>query len=463
MALPVKRSLKAVGPLLTLLILVFSGCSDDDPGTPAPVEDRSRSGGETTIDNATTLAFTFPAPNVADLDKHLDGDLAFEVSFVSAPAPVNPGLGPIFNNNACVACHISNGRGAPPEGNEGPETMLVRISIPGTDAVGGPNPAPGFGGQLNDKSIFGTQPEAEVHFTWIEETHQFNDGEAYSLRRPVVELVNPYTELPEGYMISPRVAPPVFGRGLLEAIPPGAILAHEDVFDADADGVSGKANWVHEFLTGETKLGRFGLKANQPSLIQQAASAYRNDMGVTNPIFPEDSAHGQPQGDGLSDDPEIDFETVDLAAFYTQTLAVPARRNIDDPEVMRGEKLFADANCTACHTPRFETGVLDGIPSVSNQIIYPFSDMLLHDMGAEMADGRPDYLADGNEWRTPPLWGIGLTELVHDHSFFLHDGRARNLMEAIMWHFGEGENSRNAVSAMSAEERAALIAFLESL
>lgn len=444
------------------LLLAVVGCSDD-PVTPEQGEDRSLSGGATTIHNATTQAFTFPAPNVADLDRHLDGDLAFEASFVSAPAVINPGLGPVFNNNACAVCHVGNGRGFPPAAGEEVKTMLIRVSIPGVAEDGGPKPAPGFGGQLNSKAVFGVAPEARASIDWSEDTHQFADGEVYSLRTPTVVLSDPYIPLPANMMTSARVAPPIFGRGLLEAINQSDILALADESDTDQDGISGRPNWVYDVTLAGEALGRFGLKANQPTLLQQAAAAYRNDMGITNPIFPIDSAHGQSQSDGLVDDPELDLETVALAAFYTQTLAVPARRDLNDPAVVKGEQIFQAANCVACHTPRFVTGTLADVPSVSNQIIYPFTDMLLHDMGDGLADGRPDFLATGNEWRTPPLWGIGLTGLAQGHTFFLHDGRARNLLEAVMWHGGEAEAARDYVSALSAADRAALIKFLESL
>ena len=450
--------------LLALIpVLALAGCGGDDPAAPAPEEDRSLSGGATTIRNATSQAFTFPAPNVSDLERHMDGDLAFDAAFVRAPAPVHPGLGPVFNNNACIACHVGNGRGAPPLGAEELATALLRVSVPGVDAVGGPLEAPGFGGQLNDKAVFGVQPEARVRVTWEEEPGIFDDGTPYSLRRPHIELLDPYVALPAGLLTSLRVAPPVFGRGLLEAIPEADILANADPDDLDDDGVSGRANMVWDVLAQQIRLGRFGLKANQPTLLQQAAAAYRNDMGITNPLFPTDSTHGQPQHDDQADDPELDLETVELAAYYTQSLAVPARRGLEDPQVRRGEELFEDAGCVQCHMPRFETGELAGVPEVSDQVIYPYTDMLLHDLGDDLADGRPDFLADGNEWRTPPLWGLGLTELAQGHTFLLHDGRARSILEAVLWHGGEAEDARDEVKAMNVEDRAALVAFLESL
>lgn len=447
-------------------LATLPGCGDSPSGpdtneTPAPA------GGETTIFEVTSKAFSTPAPNlsVAGLEKHLDGDLAFEAAFVSAPAAVNSGLGPVFNNNACAACHPSDGRGRPPRPGEKPQSMFLRISLPGTnpDGSGGPNPVPGFGTQLFDKSIFGVPPEGEFVISYVEESGSFPDGEMYSLQRPTYEIVNTYQTLPAGVLISPRVAPPVFGRGLLEAIDESTILGFADESDSDGDGISGKPNYVWDYLNGQLTLGRFGLKANNPSLLQQSAGAYNGDIGITSPYFSTESSYGNSQHDGLDDDPEVDQQTLEDVTFYTQTLAVPARRNLEDPQVVRGERLFKQANCSGCHLPEMHTGVLQGVPEVSNQEIAPYTDMLLHDMGDGLADGRSDFLADGNEWRTPPLWGIGLTHLVNGHNLFLHDGRARDLVEAILWHGGEAEESTAFFRNLRKADRDALIAFLQSL
>ncbi len=454
----------------TSLLMSVISCSDDDAivPTPSPSDDeRYLSGGETTVFSNTTKAFSFPAPNLAgaQFDKHLDGDLAFEAEFVSAPAAVNRGLGPIFNNNTCVVCHPADGRGRAPLPGENLVSALVRVSVPGSDPAvpNAPRPVPGFGTQIADKAIFGVLPEASVRVTYTEETHSFADGSVYSLRRPTYILEDPYQPLPSDILLSPRVALPVFGRGLLEALDESTILALADPNDADGDGISGRPNYVWDFINQRQALGRFGWKANQPSLLQQSAAAYNGDIGVTSPVFPLESAAGQPQSDGLSDEPEVDMQILEDVTFYTQTLAVPARRNVDDPRVLRGKKLFADAGCASCHVPSLQTGTLPDVPEVSQQRIQPYTDMLLHDMGEDLADGRPDFEATGSEWRTPPLWGIGLTRLVHDHFDLLHDGRARNLMEAIMWHGGEAEAAREFVRTLSVDDRQALIAFLESL
>ncbi len=424
------------------------------------------SGGETTIFDATSQAFEMPAPNLTGtrLEKHLEGDATFGNTFVTAPAPVFSGLGPIFNNNGCVSCHPKNGRGRPPREDEQLESMFLRVSIPGVDAVTlGPLPVPGMGTQLQHRAVFGIPPEADVTMTQTEHLETFADGESIRLRTLHFAIEDAAVPLPAQVLTSPRTALPVFGRGLLEAINQETILALADEFDADGDGISGRPNMVWDTIAGATRLGRFGWKANNPSLFQQTFSAYQQDIGITNPVLPTESAADQLQADGLPDDPEIDTETLEVTTFYVQTLAVPARRRMHDPRVRRGEELFSAAGCAACHTPTLRTGVLVGVPEVSHQTIHPYTDMLLHDMGEGLADNRPDFLATGREWRTPPLWGIGLALRVQGHTLFLHDGRARNLIEAIMWHGGEAVQAREAVRAMVREDREALIAFLESL
>ena len=426
------------------------------------------SGGETTVFDASSHAFSTPAPNLSAsaLAKHLEGDVEFEANFVTAPAEVNPGLGPIYNNISCINCHARDGRGRPPSVNEKFVSMLFRLSLPkSADAMDGqpPIPVPGFGTQLNNRAIFGTDPEGKVKIDYTEQTLTTADGTRVYLRYPDYTVTDTYQPLPEEVEVSPRVALSVFGLGLLEAIPEDVILAYADETDANGDGISGKPNYVWDVVQQRYTLGRFGWKANQPTLLQQVAAAYHDDMGLTTSLFMTENSAGQPQLTEHSARPEISDEILDVVTFYVQTLAVPARRNVDDPQVKHGEQLFAKAQCASCHVPTLRTGVLAGVPSVSNQTIQPFTDMLLHDMGPELADNRPDFRATGREWRTPPLWGIGLVKRVNGHTNFLHDGRARDLMEAILWHGGEAEASRQTVQQMSKTERDALIAFLESL
>jgi len=341
--------------------------------------------------------------------------------------------------------------------------MLFRLSIAGEDPHGGPNPVPGYGDQLQNRGNIGVQKEGDVAISYNDKTFYFDDGTSYNLRFPTYTVINTYTAFPADVMLSPRVAAPVFGLGLLEALSDADILSRADEKDTDGDGISGKPNYVWNYTTNSTTLGRFGWKANQPNLLQQVAAAYNQDIGITTSVFPRESTLGQPQYDGRSDDPELIDSLLYSVEFYVKTLAVPGRRNATDAIVQQGKQLFMSAGCDKCHTPSMRTAVNVVFPDVSNQLIHPYTDLLLHDMGDSLADHRPDFLATGNEWRTAPLWGIGLTQKVNGHNNFLHDGRARSLMEAIMWHGGEALQSRNKVKAMSSTERNALIKFLESL
>ncbi len=449
-------------------ILFFWACGSDKPAGPdiAPSPDSTLSGGQATVFDATSQAFEMPIPTLSpdELDKFFAGDFAFEQVFVTAPADVNPGLGPVFSHTSCVGCHLRDGRGRGAFGAEPPfvGSMLMRVSLPGFTPHGGPVPVPGFGVQLGDRANFGVAREARVQVSFYETTEILSDGEQVYLKHPIYTIVDAYQPLPAGVLLSARMAPPVFGRGLLEAIPESDILALSDPGDANRDGISGRPNYVYNFRTGQMELGRFGLKANNPDLLQQTAGAYNEDMGVTNPYFPQESVLGQPQHDGRNDDPEISQETLDITTFYLQTLAVPARRDWNDPQALQGEALFESTGCANCHTTTFKTGN-HSISSLSDQTIHPYTDLLLHDMGEALADNRPDYEADGREWKTPPLWGIGLTETVSGVPAYLHDGRARTLLEAIMFHGGEAEQSREAVRNLSKTDRDALLAFLQSL
>ena len=394
------------------------------------------------------------------MNKHLLGDVLFEAAFVKAPATINPGLGPLFNNSSCVNCHIADGRGRPPLGGEQLETMLFRIGIPGNDINNGPKPVPGFGRQLQVKSVLGYEPEGNVSISYETIYGTYPDGTSYSLIRPDYNISG---RIGSGFLYSPRVAPFVFGTGLLEAIKESDIITLADENDDNRDGVSGRPNFVWNVQEETFEIGRFGWKANTPTLLQQLAAAYVNDMGITSPYFPIENCADGTQCDTTGDDPEIDQLTLDMVEIYLQTLAVPSRRNYNDADVKRGKILFKQAGCNSCHTTTFTTGTHKSVPELSNQKIHPYTDLLLHDMGDELADGRPDFMADGNEWRTPPLWGIGLVTVVNGHTNFLHDGRARNLEEAILWHFGEGEKSREKFMNLSKNDRSALIKFLNSL
>lgn len=457
---------KLIAPFI---IIIFFSCHNDDDDDYTPVipnvEERTLAGGGTTIFESGFFSFDNPAVNLnaTNLEIHLSGDAQFEQAFVTAPATVNSGLGAQFNHTSCIGCHPKDGRSPFPADINSISGFFLRISIPGTDAHGGPNPAPGFGDQLANHAVFGITPEVQFAVTYQDLPVSFKDGTVVVLKKPIYTIAESYIPMPTNALLSPRLAPPVYGLGLLEAITEEDLLLKQDINDADNDGISGKANYVWNQVTKTTTLGRFGWKANSATVMTQSAGAYNNDMGITSPLFPIESSYGQSNGDNLNDDPEISQKVIDDVAMYCRTLAVPAARNLDDSNVIKGYTLFESANCIACHTPKHITGTFTGVPALSNQTIYPYTDLLLHDMGDDMADGRPDFLADGNEWKTRPLWGIGLTGLVNGHTNFLHDGRAKNIEEAILWHGGEAENAQQFYTNLSKSDREALLEFVNSL
>ena len=432
------------------------------PSPSATAAERIASAGAATSHNRTSSAYEEAPPNLTPrgAEDHELGDEAFEEAFVQTAEHDNAGLGPTFNNTACGGCHIRNGRGMPVPGQ-----LLLRVSdaAPGGERAADEEsetlvlnrapPVAGLGNQIQDFAVVGAAPEARVEIDWVETSGRYADGTPYRLRSPSFEvtLAESGAPLPDSVRVSPRVPPHVYGLGLLEAIPEEDILALADPLDSDGDGISGRPNRVWDERAQGTSLGRFGWKANSPNLLQQTADAYLNDMGIHSPLFPAE--------DGSV---EIDEETLRVATAYSQTLAVPARAAVDDPLVRQGEALFAEAGCVACHVDSFTTGSHE-YPSLENQPIRPYTDLLLHDMGEGLADGRDDYDADGREWRTPALWGIGVAQTVLPYSGFLHDGRARTLEEAILWHGGEGERSKLAFETMAAREREAMVRFLSSL
>ena len=438
---------------------------------PAALDDDSRfdprlSGGAATFLDISSGSFSSPIPGLSTRDArvHELGDQVFEQSFVAAPAPRFGGLGPAFNNTACANCHHNDGFGLPSFGSLG-SSLLMRISIPGADAHGGPNPAPGFGGQLQNMALLGVQPEVHVDLSYTEQSFTFPDGEVASLRTPVYALSAPYIPLPAGYMVSPRLGPPVFGLGLLEDIPEATILSYADPLDANGDGIKGHANYVYNPYTRRNEIGRFGMKANTSTLQVQVATAFQQDMGITSYVQPRKSVWGQQQMGSIADtlSPDLPDSSLDAVVFYIRSLAVPGRRNVTNAQVKQGEKLFTQLNCAGCHRPTMYTGVDVQLPALSNQRIHPYTDLLVHDLGAGLADGRPDYLANGNEWRTPPLWGMGMFQQTNGTPYYLHDGRARTITEAILWHGGEAKTSRDNFTNLSKTDRAALLAFLQSL
>ncbi len=447
-----------------------------------------RSGGATTVFKKFNRdSFSHPSANMP-FERELDfrvGNGIFKKIWVSAPSSTksSDGLGPLFNARACQRCHLKDGRGHPPAAGERASSMLLRISIPPQDSEDlaalqtyrkSTISEPTYGGQLQTFSVQGIRAEGDITIQYSNKTVKLADGQVVSLRDPNYDVSGlHYGPLHDDVMISPRVAPPIIGMGLLEAIPESAILANADSDDENGDEISGRPNWVWSDEHDKVMLGRFGWKAGQPTLSQQAAGAFLGDVGISTPLYQkhygdctptqnecQDAPHGGTSSPG---DSEAGIEMFDLLLFYTRNLGVPARRDVDDPQVLEGKRLFYESNCTGCHTPKFVTARNSIGDEQSFQLIWPYTDLLLHDMGEGLADNRPDGVATGREWRTPPLWGIGLTEIVNGHTLFLHDGRARNLLEAILWHGGEAKKSKEMVVNMTQVEREALLAFLRSL
>lgn len=498
----------ACGLLAALSVVAFPVASVFGPLSAGPERDRARiaavtrptqdfsrperferrpGGAATVFKKLNRDSFSHPSGNMA-FERQLDfrvGDGIFRKLWVSAPASTksSDGLGPLFNARSCQRCHLKDGRGHPPAPGERAESMVLRLSVPARNDARRAAPAayrpttvphPAYGGQLQNFSVQGLRAEGEMTISYSEKQVALADGETVILRAPVYGAAGlAYGPLGPETMLSPRIAPPVIGMGLLEAIPAEDILAAEDPDDRDGDGISGRANRVWSDEHNRVMLGRFGWKAGQPTVAQQAAAAFRGDVGIGTPLYraawgdctaAQAACRVAPHGDrpgprGV----EANARMMGLLVFYTRNLAVPARRDIDNPQVLWGKRLFYEANCTGCHRPKFVTRRDSIGREQSFQLIWPYTDLLLHDMGEGLADNRPEDGATGREWRTPPLWGIGLTKAVSGHTLFLHDGRARNLLEAILWHGGEAEASKQRVVKMTRRERRALIAFLESL
>lgn len=378
------------------------------------------------------------------------------------------GLGPTYNRPACTACHARNGGGAPPDSPAEPmRSLLVRLSVPGQDTHGGPRPEPRYGDQLNEQGVPGVPGEGEAVLRWTPVPLTLADGTPITLRRPDLSFQHlAFGPMAPDVLTSVRVAPPMFGLGLLEAVPEADILALAEAQRRAGQGVAGQPNRVWDAVAGRAVLGRFGWKANQPSVRQQVAGALAGDMGITTSVFPTPNCPPvQTACAAWSADrhPELPDSGLDAMTLYLQALGVPARREADAPKVRRGEALFAQAGCAACHQPVLHTGRFEALPALSGQVIQPYTDLLLHDLGPELADGRPDFLATGRQWRTSPLWGLGLRAVVDERVGLLHDGRARDPLEAVLWHGGEAAPAREAVRALNVADRAALLAFLASL
>lgn len=462
-----KRSL-----LLLLVLGLFSACRPDEESFWEYLDENEElSGGEASVYDASPLAFSKPIPGLSNDDELLFavGNSFFRQNWVVAPASTTArdGIGPLFNSRSCSGCHFQDGRGRAPEfPGEFSSGLLIRLSTTGVGPHGEPVPHPNYGGQLQDQSIPNVPAEGSFTISYSEVVGQFADGSTYSLRRPSYQL--DFTGYGNGSdaMFSPRVANQMIGLGLLEALSESTILERADEGDANGDGISGRANYVWNQVSQSTELGRFGWKANQPTLLQQTAGAFHGDMGITsfiNPVENCTSPEWDCQNATNGGTPEIEDDDLSKVELYSSSLAVPTRRNHNGENVLRGKEVFFQIGCENCHRSKMVTGNHPKLAALSGQTIFPYTDMLLHDMGDDLADNRPDFLATGNEWRTPPLWGIGLFQTVNGHTNYLHDGRARSLEEAVLWHGGEAESSREQYKQLSTSQRQELLDFLNSL
>jgi CxxC motif-containing protein (DUF1111 family) len=382
------------------------------------------------------------------------------------------GLGPSFLATSCVSCHVQAGRGKAPDAGGGQVFMQsLRLSIPGEGPDGGPNPDPHYGVQIQSfdtvqrKDKTARAGEGEVHVSWEKHSFRFADGSTVELRKPVIQIKHlNFGPLAEGVMMSLRNSQAIFGLGYLEAVSESDILALAEL--QKSQGLNGRPNYVRDDINDKMAIGRFGWKANQPGIQQHIANAFLADIGITSSLYPEQNCppvQKECLTEKNSGKPELRQELWGPLTFWTLSLDAPAPRDRDKPAVRRGEKLFETAKCSQCHIPELKTGQFDTLPALSGRTIRPYTDMLLHDMGPELADGRPDFRAGGADWRTAPLWGIGLSKQVNGSSSFLHDGRARNVLEAIVWHGGEAAASRDHFARLSKRQREDLIAFVQSL
>ncbi len=432
-----------------------------------------RPGGATTVDATGRNAFSFPAANLGDEERtrFAIGNSFFRRNWVEAGASTTArdGLGPHFIARSCGGCHVQDGRGAPPELKRGiarqPVALLLRLSLPSG------KPEPTYGEQFNNAAVQGVKAEGRVTMRWQPVPVRLADGTRLTLQKPFYGFADlAHGPMARDVMVSPRIAPQLIGVGLLEAIPEAEIVRNATDQAATPGPIKGQPHRVWDAFTNQPMLGRFGWKANVATLAHQTGSAFVGDIGITSARFPKESCTAAQRDCATAPsggEPEIDDKTFADVVFYQATLAPPAQRNAGDAQVRRGEQLFAQAQCSACHRPSYVTaaGPLPAFTSnaLAGQRIWPYTDLLLHDMGDALADHRPDFAANGRQWKTPPLWGIGLIRDVNGHQRLLHDGRARGVLEAILWHGGEAEAPKQQVMKMRRAERDALVKFVESL
>ncbi|MBS9767583.1 MAG: c-type cytochrome [Flavobacteriaceae bacterium] len=463
--------------LISFCFLCFFGCKSDHSTTSDKEEKPLKEGAlvdKFSVFSIDTDAFSYPLPEM-DSSQKIDfklGERLFKTNWVPAPASTSglDGLGPTFVSKSCQICHIRNGRGMPHEKSRKESFgFLMRLSVQGEDENGGPKPVKGYGIQLQNKGILTVKGEADINLNYKYIKGTYPDGTPYELRKPTYTVTNGrYGTLPSDLLLSPRVGQQVIGLGFIDALSEEEILKNADENDANGDGISGRANYAWNVQQQKKTIGKFGWKANTPTLRQQIAGAFHQDIGITTPMFPEQNC---PEGQdvckdlptGNDDSFEVTEQGLNDITFFLSTVSVPERRDCKDKDVMMGKALFHKINCVGCHAVGLKVGKSEVFPKMKGITINPYSDILLHDMGEGLADNRPDFLANGREWRTQPLWGIGLIKTVNRHTFFLHDGRARSVEEAILWHGGEAEKPKKEFMNLSKKEREQLLKFIHTL
>ena len=464
------RSAFTVGALL-----VLGACGDDDTLFDAPVYDTAhvQAGGSTTVNHYPGLPYDAPARDLKTpaLATFAAGQAVFEQVWQVAPetpAAIGTahssrlGLGPLYNADSCAACHPRNGRGS-----VAGIGLLLRLSRPLTADGTRFAPDPVYGEQLQHRAVPGLAIEASMRRTWRQREEQLADGSTVTLREPFYQVESWNWGDPDRETSwSARLAPALIGLGLLEAIPDAAILAEASSQSERKDKISGQPSWVLELRSGQLRLGRFGWKAQHPTVEQQVANALQQDIGLSTIIYPasvctpaQTACHRGVQQSG-AEQIEVPRKVLDELVYYARHIAVPAPRNVNDIMFQRGRLQFHRAGCAACHRPSWTT---EAPPGGVSQKIWPFTDLLLHDLGSGLAAPNGEGDVAGVQWRTAPLWGIGLALAANPETGFLHDGRARTLLEAVLWHGGEAQAASDAVRQMSAEERDSLLTFLRSL
>lgn len=457
--------------------------------TPAVAAFGLRPGGDTTVPLGPSPSFVLPAANLDDVAKaaFYAGKALATQPWVRAPTltDARDGLGPLYHARSCLACHVKGGRGQTSDMDGASLATLVRLSRPGAGPHGEPVPDPVYGVQLQPQSTAlshqlrghagadayeGVLAEADVRLTWTPQSFKYPDGTTLELRLPKLELdALGYGPLGSDTRASLRHTPSLAGVGLLALVDQADLDRIADPDDRDGDGISGRINHVWDPESRTIRPGRFGLKSNQPSVRVQVAAALSEDMGLSSPVFPDQPCTAlqprclaAPTGND-AEGFEVPEALLSSMVLFTMSIGVPQRRRPDAPLVLRGQGLFDVIGCADCHTPHWVTGIDARFAHLSAQDIWPYTDLLLHDMGPQLGDGREDFEASGQEWRTPPLWGAGLARAMLARVGFLHDGRARTIEEALVWHDGEARASRVRFTELSPQERQALVAFVRSL